>query len=223
MTGSGLRIEPGFVRAVRTALGDARTVLELAAGAGAGAYVPVDRDATRIDVTRHLHRLDGVFDAAVWAFPGVEHDPERLLPEVRRVTSGPIVLLTRDPDRAQDAWLAEYAPEVVAAAARRSPSPARITAALPEDIVTTTPLPIPFTSRGGFTEAYYGRPERLLDPEVRRADPAWAAVDEMTARRSVAALRAALESGDWDARHGRLRVQPSHEGSLVLLVALPRG
>ncbi len=60
--------------------------------------------------------------------------------------------------------------------------------------MTTTPLPIPFTCVGGFTEAYYGRPERLLDPGFRAADPAWAAVDEMTARRSVAALRSALES-----------------------------
>lgn len=164
----------------------------------------------------------GPFDAAVWAFPGVEHDPERVLPEVRRVTTGPIVVLTRDPDRAQDSWLTEYAPEVVIAEAQRSPSLDRITAALPADIVTTTSLPIPFTSLGGFTEAYYGRPERLLDPAIRRADPAWSAVDEMTARRSVAALRSALESGEWDARHGRLRVQPTYQGSLVLIVARPR-
>ncbi len=115
-------------------------MLEFAAGAGS--YVSADRDATRVDVTSHLHSLVGAFDAAVWAFPAAEHDPERVLPEVRRVTSGPIVVLTRDPARAQASWLADYAPEVVAAEAQRSPSLDRITAALPDDVVTTSPLPI---------------------------------------------------------------------------------
>jgi hypothetical protein len=43
----------------------------------------------------------------------------------------------------------------------------------------------------------------------------------MTAARSVNALRTAIEDGSWDARYGRLRVQPSYQGSLVLVVAQP--
>ncbi|WIB37212.1 hypothetical protein [Curtobacterium sp. MCJR17_043] len=109
---------------------------------------------------------------------------------------------------------------MMATEARRYPSLDRITAALGGD-VTTTRLPIPFTCVDGFSEAYYGRPERLLDPGARKANSAWAFVDEMTAARSVNALRTAIEDGSWDARHGRLRVQPSYEGSLVLVVARP--
>ncbi|MFJ3320513.1 class I SAM-dependent methyltransferase [Curtobacterium sp. NPDC086286] len=216
------RPEPSFARAIAKALGDARTVLDV--GAGAGSYEPTDREVTSIDATAEdLPFADDTFDAAMTTFSVHEWgDLERGLAELRRVTRGPIVILTCDPDRVEDFWLAEYAPEVMATEARRYPALARIAAALADDAVTTRRLPIPFTCVDGFSEAYYARPERLLDPGARRADSAWSSVDEMTARRSVAALRTALESGEWDRAHGALRTQPTFEGSLVLLTAQPR-
>lgn len=214
------RPEPAFARSVKAALGDARTVLHV--GTGAVSYEPHDRDVTTHEPTADaLPFPDDTFDAAVTAFtiPRWE-DLERGLAEMRRVTRGPVVVLTRDPARIQDSWLAEYAPEVTAADARRHPSLDRVADALGGQ-VTTTRVPIPFTCVDGFSEAYYGRPERLLDPAARRADDAWGLVDEMSAARSVAALRTALESGAWDDRHGALRVRPSHDGSVVLLTAPP--
>lgn len=218
------RPEPSFARAIAKALGDARTVLDVGAGAGAGSYEPTDREVTAVDATAEdLPFADDTFDAAMTTFSVDEWgDLGRGLAELRRVTRGPIVILTCDPDRVEDFWLAEYAPEVMATEARRYPALARIAAALADDAVTTTRLPIPFTCVDGFSEAYYARPERLLDPGARRADSAWSSVDEMTARRSVAALRTALESGEWDRAHGALRTQPTFEGSLVLLTAQPR-
>ncbi|MCS6579225.1 class I SAM-dependent methyltransferase [Curtobacterium poinsettiae] len=222
------RPEPAFARAVAKALGDARTVLDVGAGAGAGAagsYAPTDRDVTVVQAAEDLPFADDTFDATVttfslhgWAERGAL---ERGLAEVRRVTRGPIVIVTFDPDRIERSWLAEYAPEVLSAEARRHPALPRITDALGDDTVTSTPLPIPFTCVDGFAEAYYARPERLLDPAVRRADPAWDLVDEFTVRRSVAALRTALESGEWDRRHGSLRIRPTYEGSVVLVTATP--
>jgi hypothetical protein len=73
----------------------------------------------------------------------------------------------------------------------------------------------------GFGEGYYARPERLLDADVRAADPAWSLVDDLTARRSVAALRSALASGEWDSRNGALRRRPALDGSVVLLRPAP--
>lgn len=217
------RAEPSFARAVAAALGDARTVLDL--GAGPVSYAPTDREVTTADPTAaHLPFPDASFDAALSAFtlPDLP-DLERGLAELRRVARGPVVVLARDPGRLQDSWLAEYAPEVIAAEARRHPSVDRVAAALGGatlgGAVETTRVPIPFTCVDGSSEAYYARPERLLDPAVRQADPAWDLVDEMTARRSVAALREALESGEWDRRHGSLRVRPTYDGSLVLLRA----
>ena len=232
------RPEPAFARAIVTALGDARTVLNV--GAGAGSYEPTDREvtavepsaamraqrpdtlATAIDATAEdLPFADDTFDAAMTTFSVHQWgDLERGLAEVRRVIRGPVVVLTCDPDRVQDYWLAEYAPEVMATEARRYPALDRIAAALGGEVETTR-LPIPFTCVDGFSEAYYARPERLLDPGARLANSAWSFVDEVTARRSVAALRDALDSGEWDRRHGSLRVRPSYDGSLVLLRATP--
>lgn len=232
------RPEPSFARAITKALGDARTVLNV--GAAAGSYEPTDREVTAVEpsaamraqrpdtlppaidaTAEDLPFADDAFDAAMTTFSVHQWgDLERGLAEVRRVTRGPVVVLTCDPDRVQDYWLAEYAPEVMATEARRYPALDRIAAALGGEVETTR-LPIPFTCVDGFSEAYYARPERLLDPGARLANSAWSFVDEITARRSVAALRDALESGEWDRRHGSLRVRPSYDGSLVLLRATP--
>jgi ubiquinone/menaquinone biosynthesis C-methylase UbiE len=60
---------------------------------------------------------DGSFDAAMttfsvhpWADLGAG------LRELRRVTRGPVVILTGDPGRLRQFWLAGYVPEVIAAA-----------------------------------------------------------------------------------------------------------
>ena len=220
------RPEPSFARAIAKALGGARSVLEVRSDDGAGSYAPVDAAVTTVPTAATTARLpdaDATFDASVVTFSLDEWDDlQHGLAELRRVTRGSIVILTRDPARVERSWLAEYAPEVTAAEARALPALDRIAAALGDDVVTTTTLPIPFTCVDGFSEAYYARPERLLDAGARRADPAWSRVDEMTARRSVAALRTAIESGEWDRRHGALRVRPSHEGSLVLVTAVPQ-
>lgn len=211
------RAEPAFARAVAKALGDARSVLAL--GTSSARYAPTAAAVRTVDA---LDDALPTADAAVAAFcvqdwPDLEH----VLAQVRRATSGPVVVLTRDPARIAEHWLAEYAPDVTAADAARHPTLDRIAAALDGE-VTTTRLPVPFTSVERFAEAYYARPERLLDADVRRADPAWGLVDEMSARRAVAALRTALETGAWDERHGRLRVQPAYDGSVVLVTAGPR-
>jgi SAM-dependent methyltransferase len=217
------RAEPAFARAVGRALGDARSVLQVATDARTPRYAPDDRAVTTIgSPDAPLPFTDDAFDAAVSAFSLPDRDDlESGITELRRVTRGPVVLLVSDPERLAHSWLAEYAPEVVAAEARRHPPLDRVVAALGGASVACTPVPIPFTCVDGFSEAYYARPERLLDAGARRADPAWGLVDELTARRSVAALRTAIESGDWDRRHGALRVRPSHEGSVVLVVAEP--
>ncbi len=129
-------------------------------------------------------------------------------------------MLARDPERLRAAWLAEYAPEVVAAEARTLPTVDAL-ASLVGPSAEVVRLPVPFTCVDGFGEGYYARPERLLDADVRAADPAWRLVDDLTARRSVAALRNALASGEWDTRYGSLRRQPALDGAVVLLRPVP--
>jgi hypothetical protein len=136
---------------------------------------------------------------------------------MRRVTRGPVVVLTADPLAVQSFWLADYAPEVLAVEARRYPPIGRIAAALgPASKVLT--VPIPRDCSDGFQEAYFGRPERFLDPAARRACSAWSFVDAEVERRLERRLGADLASGTWDERYGALRQADEFDGSLRLIV-----
>jgi hypothetical protein len=144
-------------------------------------------------------------------------DLEKGLAEMRRVTRGPVVLLVCDPARMQDYWLNEYIPEVRAVEALRFPPIERIAAAL-SPRVEVTPVPVPLDCRDGFNEAYYGRPEALLDPEARLACSSWSLVSEAAVDRFVRRLSADLASGRWDDKYGHLRSQPFFDGPLRLAV-----
>ena len=133
---------------------------------------------------------------------------------------GPVVVLTCDPRRVEEFWLAEYAPEILAAEARRYPALEDLAAGLGGRVSTSTVL-IPQGCTDGFTEAYYGRPESLLDAEAQLAFSAWSLVEPAVIDRFTRHLAADLLDGTWDAAHGALRTRPRYEGSLVLLVSQP--
>jgi SAM-dependent methyltransferase len=228
--------EPAIARQIEDALGGARTVLNV--GAGAGSYEPVAREVTAVEPSAEMRRqrpshlsaaLDAVaealpfadkqFDAAMATFTVHQwSDLEAGLAEMRRVTAGPVVILTCDPLLVRRFWLDDYAPDVLAAEARRYPALDRIAAALggPVDV---SPVMIPLLCRDGFNEAYYGRPERLLDNGARLACSAWSFVDPVIATAYVDHLKRDLKSGAWDRRYGHLRTQPAFDGSLRLIAA----
>jgi hypothetical protein len=101
--------------------------------------------------------------------------------------------------------------------ARRYPSLARIADALGD--VSVSSIPIPLDCVDGFNEAYYGRPEMLLDPRARTACSAWSFVARETAARYVEHLARDLADGTWNRRYGHLRRQSELDGSLVLVVS----
>jgi len=227
--------DPRIAAFIHRALGDAETVLNV--GAGAGSYEPTDRRVTAVEpsaamraqrpphlpaaidaTAEHLPFPDRSFDAAMATFT-IHQWPDlaKGLGEMRRVTRGPIALLTCDPVLLDGYWLNDYAPEVIAVEARRYPSIARITAAL-GGAIEVQPVPIPLDCCDGFNDAYYGRPEMLLDPAARLACSAWSFVDAGAVAHFEAVLDRDLKNGSWDARYGALRSQPTFEGALVLIV-----
>lgn len=232
------RADPAIAAHLHAALGDARTVVNV--GAGAGAYEPTDRHVTAVepsaamrdqrptglppaldDRAEQLPFGDGSFDAAM-AVITVHHwqDPDAGLREMRRVSRGPVAVLTFDAEALGEFWLAHYAPELIEVERSRYPSVDRIVEVLGgRGEVTRVPIPLECTD--GFAEAYYGRPERLLDERVRRAQSGWAFLEPGVEDRSMQHLLRDLESGDWDAEHGELRTAPTYDGSLRLVVALP--
>jgi hypothetical protein len=110
------------------------------------------------------------------------------------------------------------APEVISVEARRYPRIETIAAAL-GDRTEVIPVPIPFDCTDGFGEAYYGRPECLIDPAARLACSAWSFVEPSVVARFAKELGRDLKSGEWDAKHGHLRKQAHFEGSLKLIIS----
>ncbi|MDN6400827.1 MAG: class I SAM-dependent methyltransferase [Brachybacterium sp.] len=232
------RPDPRRFEVIAEALGDARTVLHI--GAGAGSYEPTDREVTAVEPSESMRAqrpahlspaLDGTaqnlpfeddrFDAAMTTFSVHQwQDTAAGLREMRRVTRGPVVILTCDPQRVEDFWLTEYAPEVTGTESRRYPGLDELETGL-GGRTRSALVPIPVDCTDGFNEAYYGRPEALLDPGARLSCSAWSFVGDDATERFVQELGRDLDSGAWDARHGALRTLPEYEGSLVLVISVP--
>lgn len=229
------RTEPRIAARVDEALGSATSVLNV--GAGAGSYEPVGRRVVAVEpsetmiaqrpagagpavrgVAGALPLADDVVEASM-AMVTIHQwpDPATGLAEMRRVTTGPVVVLTFDPETLDLLWLAEYVPELLAAEARRYPTiPSLVDALGPGTRVE--PVPVPFDCVDGFTEAFYGRPEAFLDPAVRGGQSAWTFVPDAVEERFVTNLADDLASGRWDRRHGHLRQQPDFLGAVRLIV-----
>jgi hypothetical protein len=232
------RTDPRIADLVHAALGPARTVLNV--GAGAGSYEPVDRGVVALEPSAAMRAqrpdgaapvLDGIAEAL--PFPDRSFDacmamvtvhqwnnPFAGLREMRRVARGPVVVLTFDGDALDRFWLADYAPELIDAERRRYPAPAAIGDALGAGAVVVG-VPIPRDCRDGFTEAFFARPEAFLETATRRCQSAWGFVDDAVERRVVDRLCADLESGRWDETYGALRRMDAFDGSLRLVVHDP--
>ena len=231
------RPDPRIAAAILDALGPSTTVVNV--GAGAGSYEPTDReviavepsaamranrpaDRPAIDATADaLPFADDSFDAAMSTF-SVHQWPDLAagLTELRRVARGPVVILSIDPDFDEHFWLSDYAPEVLETEAGRFPSLDRIASAL-GGTTEVRIVPIPLDCTDGFNQAFYGRPEILLEPGARKANSAWSFVGDEIQDRFVRDLSADLASGAWDARYGALRTEPTFDGGLRLVIGRP--
>lgn len=231
--------DPRIAAYIHRALGDAVTLLNM--GAGAGSYEPDDRYVVAIEpsaVMREQRRARGKrpaligtagnipfddqsFDAAM-AMVTLHHWPDRHqgLRELRRVSRGPVLVLTFDPDALDRFWNARYFPELVAVEQARYPSIASICASLGGN-TTVQAIPVPLDCTDGFQEAFYGRPEAFLDPAVRKAQSAWGFLPEGLEAVLVQRLAGALASGDWDRQYGHFRQQPDFTCALRLITAMP--
>ena len=82
-------------------------------------------------------------------------------------------------------------------------------------------VPIAADCVDGITDAFFARPERLLDPAVRRAQSSWGFLSPEVEPRFVETLSADLASGAWDARYGHWRRMPAYDGSRRLIISRP--
>jgi hypothetical protein len=129
-----------------------------------------------------------------------------------------IVIFTTQADRINRLWLtSEYFP-AMARARRRDIQPQRLADMLGGD-VTVQPVLVPRDCSDGFGEAYWARPEAYLHPAVRSCASAFSLLSPDEIGPGLARLRADLESGAWDARHGALRRMQAYDTGHRLVIA----
>jgi SAM-dependent methyltransferase len=228
--------EPRIEARIEAALGDARSVLNV--GAGAGSYEPAGSDVTAVEPSRtmiaqrppgsapvvegiaeNLPFEDDSFDAAM-AIITVHHwnDIRAGLAEMARVARQRVLVLTFTPVPPGDLWMkSDYFPRMLDFHTHVMPPIDELTAMLPD--ASVEPVPIPNGCADGFWLALWDRPEMHLDPDVRRASSTWHQLAPDEIERGLAKLEADLESGRWDERNGHLRELPELDVGLRLVTA----
>ncbi|HWH20970.1 MAG TPA: class I SAM-dependent methyltransferase [Solirubrobacterales bacterium] len=233
----GRQADPRIAARIEAALGDARTVLNV--GAGTGSYEPGDRWVLAVEpsATMRAQRpgdaapcLAGTAEAlpfdddsvdAAMACVTIHHwqDRARGLAELRRVARGPVVVFTFELGELVG-WQRDYFAEAIAIEEPRFGTAERVAAELGGE-VRIERIPTPADCVDGFFEAFWNRPEAMLDPLVRSSQSIWELIEPPAVERIFDRLAGDLESGRWDEEHGALREQESYEGSLRLIISEP--
>lgn len=234
------REDPRLRARILAALGDARTVANV--GAGAGSYEPRDRHVVAVEPSDvmaaqrpsdlapalrggagELPLRDASVDAAM-AVLSLHHwdaEQERGVRELRRVARGPVVIVTYDPEVSSRMWLiADYLPEVGELDRRIFPPPALLAEWL-GGRARVEELPIPRDTEDWTLGSFWAHPERVLDEQARNATSGFARMPPDVIARVVAAVRADLADGSWDARHGGLRALEEYDVGMRLVVGEP--
>ena len=213
---------PDFRIAARIlhALGDARDVVNV--GAGAGAYEPRDRLVIAIEPSRTMIRqrapgAAAALQASAEAIPlgdrsveaalailTVHHwsDMERAFAEIRRVARRRAVFLTCDP-AFPGWWLTrDYFPVIRTRDRARFP-PLRAFRAL--GLVECSIVPVPSDCTDGFLAAFWRRPESYLDPRLRENISSFAQLTRAELEPGLVRLERDLASHVWERRYTALR------------------
>jgi len=232
------REDPRFRARIHAALADARTVVNV--GAGAGAYEPQDRHVIALEPSDvmaaqrsrdlapairasagNLPLRDRSVDAAM-ALLSVHHwDEEREngVREMRRVARGAVVILTYDATVSGTMWLmADYLPEVAELDMRIFPSPQQLTEWLGAE-VRIEKLPIPRDTPDWMLGSFWAHPERVLDAQARAATSGFARMPANVVDRVVSEVARDLANGVWEERYGYLRSLDELDVGLRLVVS----
>ncbi len=224
--------DPRIAEVIRSALGSARTVLNV--GAGTNSYEPTDRSVIAVEPSHEMVSKrspaaakaiqasadalpfgDKSFDASM-AILTIHHwpDPAAGLREMRRVTKGPIVLLTHDPSHRP--WLTNYLPELASLDEAQMPRLADYERWLGS--VNITPVLVPHDCCDGFLYAYWRRPAAYLDPFIRSGSSSFWAIGA-AAEPGLEKLRRDLDTGAWQRRYADLLALDAYDAGYRLVVA----
>jgi hypothetical protein len=235
--------DPRLAEAFWAALGDARSVLNV--GAGAGAYEPGDREVLALEPSdvmiaqrpegaapvmrgsaEAIPLRDGSVDAAM-AILSDHHWSERRagIVEMRRVARKRVVLFNCDPAEFVRYWFAvEYLQSFLdqVAPAYLEPGAWERELRMLLGEIAVERVPIPHDCADGFFGAYWRRPELFLDETVRNGISVFAQVGPEATDQAVSQLRADLDSGAWRERHADLLDREELDLGYKLVIAESR-
>jgi SAM-dependent methyltransferase len=231
------REDPRIRELIEGALGASRTVVNV--GAGTGSYEPVNRHVVAVEPSDtmatqrarslapairasagHLPLRDGAVDAAmtILSLHHWDEEQERGVRELRRVATGPVVILTYDPRVSGEMWLMkEYFPEVAELDSRIFPVPERIVEWLDGKAIVSS-VPISCDTPDWHLGSFWAHPERVLDEGARAATSGFARAKPEVVNRVVSAVRRDLEDGSWDSRYAHLRSLSDYDCGLRLIL-----
>lgn len=232
------REDPRIAARLHDALGSARSVVNV--GAGAGSYEPRDRHVIAIEPSAvmaaqrppelvpairasagALPLFDAGVDAAM-AVLSIHHwdgEQEAGVRELRRVARGPVALLTIDAAVAGEMWLVrDYLTEVAELDRRTMPPIERLAGWLGGEVRVET-VEIARDTPDWTLLAFWAHPERVLDAAARAATSGFARMGEEVVARVVADVERDLADGTWERRNGELRALDSYDAGLRLVVA----
>lgn len=207
--------DPRIAERIWAALGPAKSVLNV--GAGAGSYEPQDREVTAIEPSAEMIRQrrhpaaasyqgyaedlpfdDSSFGASM-AILTIHHwrDKPKGMAEMCRVTRGRVVLLTFDPS-IRNSWLGDYFPQLMTLDDKQMPQMTDYAAWLGSAEIST--VPIPHDCQDGFLYAYWRRPHAYLDERLRAAISSFWKIGDIS--EGLQRLSEDLDSGAWEERYG---------------------
>jgi len=223
--------DPRIAKTIEQALGAAQAILNV--GAGTGSYEPAGRQVIAVEPSLemirkrrpsaaraiqasadHLPFDDKSFDASM-AILTIHHwpDKEAGLREMRRVTRGPIVLLTFDP--LHRPWLTDYLPQLATLDEAQAPQMSDYGRWLGE--VRISPVLVPHDCTDGFQYAYWRRPAAYLDARIRSGISSFWAIKDAEA--GLSKLARDLESGEWQHRYSELLHLEDYDAGYRLVVS----
>jgi len=214
------RPDPRIGRFITDALQGSLSVVNV--GAGTGNYEPSDRAVVAVEPSTAMIRqrrpgassvvraraedlpfTRGAFDGAM-AVLTIHHwtDFAAGLTELRRVATGPAVVLTFDHSVHAQQWIVtDYLPNMVEIDAG-VPSPDQIAQALGGGTVSVVPVPADCVD--GFCHAFWARPDAYLDPAVRAGISGIARLPSEIVADAMVRLAEDLSTGRWHKRHSEL-------------------
>jgi SAM-dependent methyltransferase len=231
------RADPRIAAQIHEALGDARSIVNV--GAGAGSYEPCDREVLPIDPSEtmiaqrsHEHR------AAVWGYaeslPLATNSVDAAMAcmtlhhwadwrigvqELRRVARKRVVIFTYDYSYAMQFWLLrDYLPKLAHLDRARFPALDEQRVAVGDEVRVET-VPIPHDCEDGFLAAFWRRPRAYLDERVRAGMSIFHLPGAERLLDGLNVLAEDMQTGRWEDRNREVLEREELDLGYRLLVA----